>query len=67
VQTGENRLAEAEGSRPFGRLLRPEDSAPMATYLLSDAARMVTGSVIDFDQTVHGPYGQHVRPLEVAR
>ena len=21
---------------------------------------MVTGSVIDFDQTVHGPYGEHV-------
>jgi hypothetical protein len=23
---------------------------------------MVTGSVIDFDQTVHGPYGAHVAP-----
>jgi hypothetical protein len=34
----------------------------MVTYLLSDASGMVTGSVIDFDQTVHGPYGQHVRP-----
>jgi hypothetical protein len=32
----------------------------MVTYLLSDAAEMVTGSVIDFDQTVHGPYGEHV-------
>ena len=31
-----------------------------AGYLLSDAAQMVTGSVIDFDQTVHGPYGEHV-------
>jgi NAD(P)-dependent dehydrogenase (short-subunit alcohol dehydrogenase family) len=34
--------------------------APMVTYLLSDAAAMITGSVIDFDQTVHGPYGEHV-------
>ena len=49
-------------SRPLGRLLRPDDIAPMVTYLLSDAARMVTGSVIDFDQTVHGPYGEHVAP-----
>jgi hypothetical protein len=24
------------------------------------AARIVTGSVIDLDQTVHGPYGDHV-------
>jgi NAD(P)-dependent dehydrogenase (short-subunit alcohol dehydrogenase family) len=64
VQTGVGQpgdwLAEADASRPFGRLLRPEDIAPMVTYLLSDAARMVTGSVVDFDQTVHGPYGDHV-------
>jgi NAD(P)-dependent dehydrogenase (short-subunit alcohol dehydrogenase family) len=53
-------LAAADASRPFGRLLRPDDIAPMVTYLLSDAAAMVTGSVIDFDQTVHGPYGEHV-------
>ena len=49
----------ADRSRPLGRLLRPADIAPMVTYLLSDAARMVTGSVVDFDQTVHGPYGEH--------
>jgi NAD(P)-dependent dehydrogenase (short-subunit alcohol dehydrogenase family) len=56
-------LRAADASRPFGRLLRPdEDIAPMVTYLLSDAAAMVTGSVIDFDQTVHGPYGEHVAP-----
>jgi NAD(P)-dependent dehydrogenase (short-subunit alcohol dehydrogenase family) len=50
----------ADSSRPFGRLLVPEDIAPMVTYLLSDASAMITGSVIDFDQTVHGPYGEHV-------
>jgi NAD(P)-dependent dehydrogenase (short-subunit alcohol dehydrogenase family) len=55
-------LGEADASRPLGRLLRPEDIAPMVTHLLSDAAQMVTGSVIDFDQTVHGPYGEHPRP-----
>jgi NAD(P)-dependent dehydrogenase (short-subunit alcohol dehydrogenase family) len=55
-------LADADASRPFGRLLRPDDIAPMVTYLLSDAAAMVTGSVIDFDQTVHGPYGAHAAP-----
>jgi NAD(P)-dependent dehydrogenase (short-subunit alcohol dehydrogenase family) len=58
-------LAAADASRPFGRLLRPDDIAPMATYLLSDAAAMVTGSVIDYDQTVHGPYGEHM-PAAVA-
>ena len=69
VQTGTGQaddwLAAADASRPFGRLLRPDDIAPMVTYLLSDAARMITGSVIDFDQTVHGPYGEHVAPAAV--
>ena len=69
VQTGAGQaddwLAEADASRPLGRLLRPEDIAPMVTYLLSDAAQMVTGSVIDFDQTVHGPYGEHVQEVAV--
>ncbi|HEX7299879.1 MAG TPA: SDR family oxidoreductase [Solirubrobacteraceae bacterium] len=66
VQTGEGQPADwraaADAGRPFGRLLRPDDIAPMVTYLLSDASAMVTGSVIDFDQTVHGPYGEHVAP-----
>ena len=70
VQTEEGQPAEwqaaADASRPFGRLLRPDDIAPMVTYLLSDGAAMVTGSVIDFDQTVHGPYGEHEAPAEVA-
>jgi NAD(P)-dependent dehydrogenase (short-subunit alcohol dehydrogenase family) len=62
TQTGadEDWLAEADRGRPLGRLLRPADIAPMVTYLLSDVAEMVTGSVIDFDQTVFGPYGAHV-------
>jgi NAD(P)-dependent dehydrogenase (short-subunit alcohol dehydrogenase family) len=66
VQTDAGRpadwLADADAGAPLGRLLRPTDIAPMATYLLSDAARMVTGSVIDFDQNVHGPDGEHVAP-----
>ena len=69
VQTGEGEpedwLAEADAAAPLGRLLRPdEDIAPMVTYLLSDAAKMVTGSVMDFDQTVHGPSGAHDVPAE---
>src|SRR3954451_16471710 len=56
-----NWLEEADANAALGRLLRPDDITPMVTYLLSDAARMVTGSVIDFDQTVHGPDGEHVR------
>ena len=60
----EDWLAAADAGAPLGRLLRPDDIAPMVTYLLSDAAAMVTGSVIDFDQTVHGPSGEHVAPAQ---
>jgi NAD(P)-dependent dehydrogenase (short-subunit alcohol dehydrogenase family) len=64
TETGEPEdwLAAADAGAPLGRLLRPDDVAPMVTYLLSDAAAIVTGSVIDFDQTVHGPGGEHVPP-----
>jgi NAD(P)-dependent dehydrogenase (short-subunit alcohol dehydrogenase family) len=49
-------LERAEPAQPFGRLLKPRDVAGLATYLLSDAAEMMTGALIDFDQTVMGAY-----------
>jgi len=49
-------LTKAEPSQPFGRLLKPADVAGLATYLLSDAAAMMTGALIDFDQNVMGAY-----------
>ena len=66
TETGEPEdwLAAADAGAPLGRLLRPEDIAPMVTHLLSDAGAMVTGSVIDFDQTVHGAVGEHVAPAQ---
>lgn len=47
---------QAEPAQPFGRLIRPADVAGLATYLLSDAAEMMTGALIDFDQNVMGAY-----------
>jgi len=49
-------LRRAEPNQPFGRLIRPSDVAGLATYLLSDASEMMTGSLIDFDQNVMGAY-----------
>lgn len=50
-------LVRAAPQQPFGRLIEPRDVAGLAVYLLSDAAEMMTGALIDFDQNVIGAYG----------
>lgn len=46
---------ERAGERlPAGRLAAPEDVTGLVTLLLSDASGVVTGSVIDWDQTIPG-------------
>ncbi len=47
-------LEEAEKSQPMGQLGDPEQIAEMVAYLLSPRSRVVTGSIIDWDQTVPG-------------
>jgi NAD(P)-dependent dehydrogenase (short-subunit alcohol dehydrogenase family) len=59
VQTKVHGLAEdwAETigrKQPFGRLLMPEDPAALISFLASDDAAMMTGSIIDLDQYVAG-------------
>ena len=51
---GENWLEETEKEQPFKRLLRPEDVAYAASFLLSRKAEMITGSLIDLNQHVIG-------------
>jgi NAD(P)-dependent dehydrogenase (short-subunit alcohol dehydrogenase family) len=47
-------LDEAVKSRPFGRLIDPKEVARACAYLCSDESGLMTGSNIDFDQTVVG-------------
>jgi NAD(P)-dependent dehydrogenase (short-subunit alcohol dehydrogenase family) len=49
-------LEIADRSMPFGRILRPRDVAELVAYLFSDSSKMMTGSLIDFDQNVFGAY-----------
>lgn len=51
----ENWLEEAEKSRPFGRLMKPDEVARAVAYLASGESGLMTGSIIDFDQVVIGP------------
>ncbi|MBZ9696203.1 MULTISPECIES: SDR family oxidoreductase [unclassified Mesorhizobium] len=47
-------LNAANAAQPFGRLLKPDDIANLAVFLLSDAAGPMTGAVIDQEQSVIG-------------
>ena len=47
---GDEWLEEAVATRPFGRLLSPQDVAAAAAYFASDDSALVTGAVMDLEQ-----------------
>lgn len=49
-------LAEAERTRPLGRLVKPAEVARVVAFLLSERCGLMTGSIIDFDQQVLGTH-----------
>lgn len=55
-------LAEAAATRPFGRLIDPAEVARACAFLASAESGLMTGSNIDFDQTITGIGGD---PLEI--
>ena len=59
---GEDWLARAEASQPFGRLLKPDEVARAIAFLASDESGMMTGAIVDFDQSVAGAGPQPVPP-----
>jgi NAD(P)-dependent dehydrogenase (short-subunit alcohol dehydrogenase family) len=52
----ENWLELAEARQPFGRLISTGDVANAVLFLISADSGLMTGSVIDFDQTIIGAY-----------
>ena len=47
-------LAAAAKSRPFGRLIDPNEVARACAFLASAKSGLMTGANVDFDQTVVG-------------
>ncbi len=47
-------LIKAEKKVPFKRLAKPLDVARMLAFLCSEESGLMTGSLVDFDQTVVG-------------
>ena len=59
---GEDWLKAAEAGQPFGRLLKPSEVARAIAFLASDESGMMTGAVVDFDQSVAGAGAQPIPP-----
>jgi NAD(P)-dependent dehydrogenase (short-subunit alcohol dehydrogenase family) len=48
--------AKAAAGLPFGRLVDPAEVARVVNFIASDDAGLMTGAVINFDQSVWGAY-----------
>jgi NAD(P)-dependent dehydrogenase (short-subunit alcohol dehydrogenase family) len=57
-------LEKAEAEAPFGRLLKPAEVARAVAFLASDESGMMTGSIVDFDQTILGASESGARPAK---
>lgn len=55
-EAGSDWLADAAANQPFGRLIDPAEVARAAAYLSCNESGLMTGSMINFDQSVWGAY-----------
>lgn len=51
-------LQKAEATMPMGQLVKPDQLAILATYMLSPHSGVMTGSLVDYDQNVAGVVGE---------
>jgi NAD(P)-dependent dehydrogenase (short-subunit alcohol dehydrogenase family) len=57
-------VTKAEQGLPSGRLIKPDEVARTVAYMASAESGLMTGSVIDFDQTIRGTYEAGPQPSE---
>src|SRR5829696_434689 len=55
-------LDKAAAEQPFGRLIEPAEVARACAFLVSAESGLMTGSIIDFDQSVAGCYESAPHP-----
>jgi NAD(P)-dependent dehydrogenase (short-subunit alcohol dehydrogenase family) len=53
---GDDWLEQAAAGQPFGRLIAPDEVARAVAFLACKESGMMTGSVVNFDQSVWGAY-----------
>ncbi|MGH7103214.1 MAG: SDR family oxidoreductase, partial [Acetobacteraceae bacterium] len=57
---------QAEAGLPLGRLVKPDEVARAVGYLASSDSGLMTGAIIDFDQSVLGCYESAPQPPALA-
>jgi len=57
---------EAEAKLPTGRLLKVDEVARAVAFLASEESGLMTGSIIDFDQSILGCYESAPQPAPIA-
>ena len=55
-------LSKASAAEPFGRLIDPAEAARAVAFLTSDESGMMTGAMVNFDQSVWGAYDSSPHP-----
>jgi NAD(P)-dependent dehydrogenase (short-subunit alcohol dehydrogenase family) len=56
-------LAKAAAAQPFGRLIDPQEVARAVAYLSSEESGLMTGSMINYDQSIWGAYDSSPHPV----
>ena len=57
---GQDWLEDAEARQPFGQLIKPDEIAKAIAFLASDDAGVMTGSSVDYDQSIMGGGSQPI-------
>jgi NAD(P)-dependent dehydrogenase (short-subunit alcohol dehydrogenase family) len=53
---GADWLKAAEAAQPMGQLVKPDQVAALAAYMISPESGVMTGALVDYDQKVVGAY-----------
>jgi NAD(P)-dependent dehydrogenase (short-subunit alcohol dehydrogenase family) len=55
-------LEQAAAKQPFGRLIDPKEVARAVAFLASEESGLMTGSMVDYDQSIWGAYDDPPQP-----
>ena len=61
--TADDWLAKAAAAHSFGRLIDSQEVARAGAYLSSEESGLMTGSMINYDQSIWGAYDSSPHPV----